>query len=233
MTNNAVILFTRIPVAGKTKTRLMPVLTGEECCELQSAFLLDMYSELQKVKSSRDIFVYYAPEGELTQLQTLLSGAEVFFPQTGKDLGEKMYNAFCNVLKMGYSRCVLLGSDLPLLRAKDVDAAFDMLATHDMVLCPTEDGGYYLIGMKEPVSEVFNVTYGKSTVFTESIAQAKRAGKTCAIGARAQDIDEPQDLFNLMDKLKNEDSSVCPNTRIVLENKGRLYGTRKNGKEID
>ncbi|MCL1994337.1 MAG: TIGR04282 family arsenosugar biosynthesis glycosyltransferase [Spirochaetes bacterium] len=223
---NAIILFTRIPVPGKTKTRLLPMFTMDECCLLQSAFLMDVWQVLTKAKGDCDIIVCYTPEGNLDDLSRLLPGAHLFFPQQGKGIGEKMHNAICRALATGYSRCILVGSDLPLLRSAALDKAFELLETNDMVLCPTEDGGYYLIGMKEPCESIFTLKYGISTVFEKTMKAAKAAGKTCATGDSTMDIDEPDDIFRLVEMLKQESDSVCPQTRNVLKKLACKIGTR-------
>ena len=217
MKANAIILFTRIPVPGETKTRLQPFLTPEECCLLQNAFIKDIYSVLQNLKTDCDIIVCYTPSGNLTDLKALLPDADIFLAQHGHDIGEKMYNAIRQVLEEGCSRCLLIGSDLPLMRAKALDEAFLMLEGNDMVLCPTEDGGYYLIGMKEPCKDIFCLEYGISTVFDKTVAAAELSGKTYAVGACSMDIDEPQDLFELKNRLSKEVPSLCPETRIILK----------------
>jgi len=223
----AVVLFTRIPIPGKTKTRLQPFLTGEECCLLQKAFLLDIFNVLKEVKPGCDIIVCYSQEGPLDELSELLSAANFFFPQREGTLGEKMHEIICTALSIGYARCLLIGSDLPLLKAHDVGGAYKLLDESDVVLCPTEDGGYYLVGMKEPCEELFHLEeYGVSTVFERTVAAAEKAGKTCAEGVVTMDIDVPDDLFRLAERLKHEPDDVCPETRRVLgeilSKKGKL-----------
>lgn len=217
MKENMVILFTRIPIPGKTKTRLQPYLSGEECCLLQKAFLRDVYRALQGLRADCDIAVCYAPKGDPDELEGLLPNAHLFFPQRGQSLGERMYDAICRMLGAGYRRCLLIGSDLPLLRAQAVEDAFALLEERDLVACPTEDGGYYLIGMKEPCGrEIFDLEYGVSTVFEGLLAAAAKAGKTCAVGAPTIDIDNREDLWKLTERLSQEDPSVCRETRKIL-----------------
>jgi len=218
MNTNALILFTRIPVAGKTKTRLQPFLTGEECCLLQKAFLQDLGKALQESEICCDIMVCYAPEGDLNELKGLLPGISIFFPQRGGDLGEKMHNAISDVLAKGYGRCLLLGSDIPLMKSSDINEAVSHLDCSDVVVCPTEDGGYYMIGMKEPNEELFRLNeYGVSTVLEKTLSAAEKAGKSCTIGAKALDVDEPNDLLRLKEMLEQEAPETCPETRKILQ----------------
>jgi len=205
-------------VPGKTKTRLQPFLDGEACCLLHQAFLLDIYDVLKKIKTDCDILVYYTPEGHLSALQALLPDVNHFFPQQGQDLGEKMFTAIAEVLHKGYESCLLLGSDVPLLQVDAIDDAFQLLETSDIVICPTEDGGYYLIGMKEPCKEVFSLEmYSVETVFEKTQQSAFDIGKTCAVGLPTRDVDEPHDLLWLKESLAlvQNDSNLA--TREVLQ----------------
>ena len=215
MKNDVVILFTRVPVPGKVKTRLQPFLTGEECCALQRAFILDVFGVL--LKTGVEIVVSYAPDGDPAELKALLPEARAFFPQSGKALGAKMYKTIRQTLKSGYERCLLVGSDIPLLRAEMIHETFRLLDAHDIVLCPTEDGGYYLIGMNKPAEAVFHINeYGSSTVFEKTLTAAASSGLSCAVGPGTMDIDKPEDLFKLTEKLKSLSPNTCPETRKVL-----------------
>ena len=110
----ALILFTRVPIAGKTKTRLQTALTPEQCAQAHSAFLQDVASSCLSPQQW-DLLVFYGEEGPLPVLQELLPQQKDFFLQQGKTLGEKMDRAITDTFKMGYERCVLIGADLPLI----------------------------------------------------------------------------------------------------------------------
>ena len=192
-------------------------MTGDECARLQRAFLRDVCGTLHEVETGCDIIVCYVPEGDARELEVLLPGAYAFFPQHGASLGDKMHNAISQVLAMGYCRCLLIGSDLPLLKAEIIDDAFHALENSDIILCPTEDGGYYLIGMKEPCEDLFCLEeYGISTVFEKTMTAAASAGKTCVAGAATMDVDMPQDLFRLRERLAREGPDTCRETRKAL-----------------
>ena len=84
----ALILFTRVPIPGMTKTRLMPFLTGEECARLHTCFVKDIYEKSKQVEA--DVFVFYTPKDEKRLLQAVLDEEAVCLPQYGDDLGERM-----------------------------------------------------------------------------------------------------------------------------------------------
>lgn len=147
MKDRAIIVFTRIPEEGKTKTRLMPYLTGVECAGLHKAFLQDLSVTLSDVDA--DCFVSYTgAEGNLElqqEFRDIFPGTK-FFPQEGDGLGDRMYQAMEFVFSNGYEQCLLMGTDVPYVEREIFDQAFDVLEEKDYVLAPTEDGGYWLIG---------------------------------------------------------------------------------------
>ena len=198
----AMIIFTREPVPGSTKTRLMPYLTGEQCADLHECFIRDIYHEAKKADA--DIIVAYT--GDTTErLRKIFPGSIPFIEQRGSDIGKKMENAISDVLNMGYDRVVLTGTDIPEMKHETIDDALDMLDDADVVICPTEDGGYYLIGMKEVRSEAFNVTlYGVSSVFDETTRSLEQAGIRVAVGDEYADIDTPEDLTGYRQRMRHE-----------------------------
>ena len=107
---DALILFTRVPIPGQTKTRLMPFLTGEECARLHACFVKDIYEKAKQVDA--DIFVFFTPKDEKKLLQQVLDNETVCLPQFGDDLGERMKNAIGIVLRMGYEKVILIGTDM-------------------------------------------------------------------------------------------------------------------------
>jgi len=195
---NAVICFTRVPRPGKTKTRLLPILSGENCAGLHTAFLQDLATVYEAVNAH--LFVAYTEDPGWEMLQSIFPTAKEFFPQVGGDLGEKMANAIRHVLSLGYEECILTGSDLPQITAEHLRPAFDALKDADIVIGPTKDGGYYLIGMKKLCLSVFqNQQYGGANVYENTLAAAKAAGFTVATAPTCGDVDTPDDLRYLAD----------------------------------
>ena len=189
----AVICFTRVPRPGQTKTRLLPILKPQQCEALHSAFLRDLSAVYESMDA--DLFVAYAPDPEPALLKEIFPMAKAFFPQEGADLGEKMLHAIESVLKQGYESCILTGSDLPLMTKEHLESGFTALENAAITLGPTSDGGYYLIGMKQPAKAVFRVSgYGGSTVLENTVAAAEQAGLSVGFGIPCDDVDTPEDL---------------------------------------
>ena len=194
---NAVICFTRVPQPGRTKTRLMPYLTGDQCAQLHWAFLRDLSAVYTQLDA--DLFIAHTPDPDWERLKAVFPAAR-FFPQEGGGLGEKMDHALNTVLALGYEKVVLTGSDLPLMTADHLRSGFAALDIADVALGPTADGGYYLVGAKEASAFLFeNQTYGCGSVFGNTAAAAHAAGKTVANALPCGDVDTPEDLHKLRD----------------------------------
>ena len=199
---NAYVLFTREPLPGSTKTRLMPYYTARQCAELHRCFLRDIAREMKN--RSFDIVVAYTG-GEPQFLRKTFGRRAIYIEQRGDDLGSRMESAISDVLGMGYEKAVLTGSDIPELEADTIETAFSMLGCCDTVIGPTSDGGYYLIGMSELHHEVFNVkTYGVSTVFEETISSIRKAGISVETVDEYSDIDTKEDLADFMDRVRDD-----------------------------
>ena len=164
---SALIIFVRNPVEGQVKTRI-----GKE---KGNAFALKMYTRLLQHTHNItcdlpvDVFVFYADflnDNDLWNVPPYYKHL-----QTGIDLGERMLNAFAHVFERGYSNVVIIGSDCYELTSQIIMQAFSQLQSHDTVIGPSEDGGYYLIGMKQLLPSVFsNKLWSTATVARHTIA---------------------------------------------------------------
>ena len=202
----AIICFTRVPKPGVTKTRLLPILTGNQCAQLHAAFLRDLAAVYENVAA--DLYVAYTADPDWEMLKDIFPMAKGFFPQAGADLGEKMYQAIKHVLDLGYEAVILTGADLPLMTASHLESGFAALEQADVTFGPTSDGGYYLVGMKQPHKSVFEKqSYGGSTVLENTLAAARAAGLTIALAKTCDDVDTPEDLYALGGKLSPESAT--------------------------
>lgn len=189
----AVIIFTRVPVPGQTKTRMMPHLSPEQCARLHTCFLKDIAGQCRGCGA--DIFVCYTPEAGKGKLEKIIGKAAGWFLQTDGGLGERMYTALADVLGRGYGSCLLVGTDVPELRRESLEKAFEVLEKNDVVFGRTEDGGYYLVGMKHPLKEAFSLdAYGHGKVLEETLAELEEKGFTVGFTDTLSDMDTPEDL---------------------------------------
>lgn len=203
----AVIVFTRVPLAGATKTRLMPYLSAKKCAALHTCFLLDIASQCYKTEA--DIFVYGTPKEKIHELKVLFGERAFYREQQGNDLGERMYHAIKEVLEAGYDACVLIGTDIPEIKSTDLEAAFQTLMNREVVFGPTQDGGYYLVGMKRPIKEVFEKQiYGRGNVLERTVAYYKKTsekkGQQCRTGyvRVLEDVDVREDVEALRNRIR-------------------------------
>ena len=138
-------MFIKYPERGAVKTRLASVPGDDLTYELYQCFLADISSMVRNVKAEK-IIVYSGRESisfpDFPGIQCLR--------QRGNDIGQRMHNAFVDVFSHGFERCILMGSDSPDLPAVLVNDAFNKLDLADVVLGPSVDGEYYLIGCKRP-----------------------------------------------------------------------------------
>ena len=198
----ALIIFTRIPEAGKTKTRLMPRFDAEECAKLHICMLLDLATEVKSVEA--DVFVFYTG-GNLSLLKNIFGNQMQYFEQQGESLGDRMYDAIRDVLNRGYDQAVLVGTDIPTLSAEIINSAFEQIDDNQITMGPTSDGGYYLIGMNKPVKEVFNLEkFSDSSVWESTAAAAEKAGYKVAKIVEQSDIDEPEDIADFRNKIRKD-----------------------------
>lgn len=199
----AVILFTRVPIPGQTKTRLMPEISAAGCARLHTCFLKDIFSECDRVDA--DLYISYTPKEEQKRLTHILGKDRSYVPQNGEGLGERMYLAMEAILHKGYDVCLLIGSDVPELRGEYLLHAFSVLEHHDIVFGPSGDGGYYLVGMKEPGRAVFEAKeYGTGSVLQDAVQRVKEAGLTVGFTKVLWDMDTCEDLQRYRRRMRTQ-----------------------------
>lgn len=194
-----IIIFTRYPVPGKTKTRLVPVLGPKKAARIQKLMteqVLDLARKFcsKNFSGKTKIIIFYTGAG-LKDFKAWLGNDLEYKLQPPGDLGFKMGQALKMACKSGTEEVVLVGSDLPGLSQEILEQAFATLVRSDLVLGPAEDGGYYLIGMKSFYPQLFqNIDWGTGRVFDQTIEIVKRLNLDCNILETLQDLDRPEDL---------------------------------------
>lgn len=165
MTKNALIIFTRNPELGKCKTRLAKSVGDEAALNIYKYLLQHTANVSKKVDAER--FVFYS---EAIQHHDIWDNNHFNKKlQKGNDLGERMQNAFKDLLNLGYKNVLIIGSDLLDLNETIIESAFKKLDTNNVVIGPAEDGGYYLLGMKTLHKSIFtNKKWGTETVLEET-----------------------------------------------------------------
>jgi rSAM/selenodomain-associated transferase 1 len=199
----ALIVFARAPVAGHTKTRLIPALGAARAAQLYRCFVLDTLEAARRAPA--DVIVAGADPQHLDCLRALADEAcpeAAVIGQRGADLGERIANAVRDALGLGPPRAVVIGSDSPDLPPERVREALDLAAERDLVLGPCSDGGYYLIGMQAVMPQVFRgIEWSSETVLADTIRRAQEIEASIALLEPWQDVDTPEDLRALRARL--------------------------------
>ena len=203
----ALVMLTRAPEPGHTKTRMMPELSAAQCAALHASILRDMSDVFAALPEDVDLFVAYAPEGARQRVQAAFDAPATYFAQCGQTLGERLAHAAHEVLSQGFERCVLVGADAPEVAAKDVLLAFSALDDVDMVLGPATDGGFYLAGLGKLHSSMFSLeTYGHAQVLRQTEEALHAAGLTSKRLRQVADIDCWHDACDLLKRAQADES---------------------------
>ncbi len=202
-TPDQLILFAKAPFPGKVKTRMQPHLSPEQALMLYRAMGEDLVAQLGD-SPHYDFCVYYAPSESREAVASWLGTSLALCPQRAGNLGERMAAAFQESLQH-YQRVVIIGCDLPTLTEQEVRNAFGALEDADLVLGPTEDGGYYLIGLKQYHPVVFeDIHWSSEAVLAQTLERARQAGLTVHLLPKQRDLDTYADLQALWRQLQKK-----------------------------
>ena len=201
------IVFAKEPTKGRVKTRLTPYLSESQCVKLYKAFLKDTINLANSIQCAQRIMAYDCDTANPAYLKKIARGF-LFYEQKGKNLGEKMHNAFQFAHEHNASKMVLMGSDFPTLPARFIEEAFRRLDTNDIVLGPSFDGGFYLIGLKRPHSALFNgIKWSTEGVLSHTVKNARILKQEVVKLDEWYDIDDISSLRRLqrdLRKVKNK-----------------------------
>ncbi len=195
MSRGLLALFAKAPMPGQVKTRLCPPLSFEQAASLYEAMLLDV---LDRPLAARgvDRALWFAPASAKAWFEQAAGGYRLC-AQQGPDLAERMCRAFQQHAEEGYERIVLRGTDSPTLPDATVAAAFSRLESAPVVLCPDRDGGYNLIGLREPSDPLFDLELSTATVLDRTLARARELGLGVELLPPHHDVDRFEDLARI------------------------------------
>jgi uncharacterized protein len=199
MISEKLIVFTRYPEPGKAKTRLIPVLGKTGAANLHRLMAQKAIARALSLQDSRRLSVeIHHASGSQQQMQDWLGTNIIYQNQIDGDLGAKMTAAFQQSFNLGVDKAAIIGTDCPALKVEIMAQAFDKLSQHDLVLGPATDGGYYLIGLRRSIPELFRgIKWGTSEVFASTQAIAQNLDLNIAYLPTLADIDLPEDLLRL------------------------------------
>ncbi|MDX1472041.1 MAG: TIGR04282 family arsenosugar biosynthesis glycosyltransferase, partial [Flavobacteriaceae bacterium] len=186
---NALIIFTRNPELGKCKTRLATVI-GDDAALRIYQMLLKHTAKVTRNTSAHKYVFYTEKIVKDDVWENSIFNRKL---QQGGDLGEKMENAFQEIFKLNYQKVIIVGSDLFDLSTNIIEDAFNQLNKHDIVIGPSEDGGYYLLGMKKLHPQLFiNKDWSSQNVLTQTLESSEE--QTIFLMPTLNDIDTYEDL---------------------------------------
>ena len=196
MSENLLMVFVKYPTPGAVKQRLAQHLGNDRAAEIYKKIAETIVQKVAPASSEDYILeICFSPQEDERLVRRWLNENEYFSPQQGSDLGARMSNAFSHAFAAGYTKALLIGSDCPDISRTIVNRGFMLLDTHDIVLGPAQDGGYYLIGVRRPEPELFsNMDWGTGRVLQQTLDKINDAGLTSALLPQLRDIDRIEDL---------------------------------------
>jgi rSAM/selenodomain-associated transferase 1 len=226
----ALCIMAKAPEAGRVKTRLCPPLSAHEAAELSRCFLLDKVAQVRKVARAEPV-VAFAPEAAAAVFEALAPGFTLL-PQGDGDLTARLGSVFARLFTDGCEAAIMIDSDTPTLPVGLLERAVTLVASgeHDLVLGPSEDGGYYLIGLRRLHPELFDgMAWSTPAVLEETLRRAGVLGLRTARLPAWYDVDTGADLARLTAELAADPSGTARHTReFILEH---LTGRAAEAKE--
>jgi len=213
-------IMAKYPEEGMVKTRLVPPLTYGQAASLYEAILLDTIETVSKLGPYFKKVIFYYPENKRTYFNDITGPDWLVLPQSGKDLGERLENAFLG-FKDSKSPMVIIGSDSPALPGQYLIDSGDLLSGDDIVLGPTEDGGFYLIAIKDIsrsfIEDLFkNIRWSTSDTLNDIIGNLNIIKKRFALIDKWYDIDTVQDIEKFLSRLNKNNFDGCRKISLFI-----------------
>ncbi len=213
----ALTVMAKAPRPGKVKTRLSPPLTLEQTAALNVRFLKDTTENLAAIVGGAGL-ISYTPVGDEALFAGILPETFALVPQRGDGFGERLLAAAEDVLAIGYGSVCLIDSDSPTVPARAFEQAVKALAEPGdrVVLGPSGDGGYYLIGLKKVHKEPFaRISWSTGSVLGETMARCREAGLEVVLLPTWYDVDDAATLDTLTQELLNDVAPVFGEQRAM------------------
>lgn len=236
--NPALIVFAKAPIPGQVKTRLCPPLTPDEAATLHGSFVIDTLERTKltatQLKLQFDRYLACAPSSThvFFKIMEERHGVKVI-DQIGDDLGARMNQAFDVLFKKGYRQVLIIGTDVPTLPLDYFKQTLTLLDSHDLVLGPALDGGYYLIGLKRMTPELFtDIPWSTDHVLKLTQEKAATLGLKTALLKPWRDVDTLADLQAISEacradgKKSKQDRAFSSRTAGVLETLAKRLHSR-------
>ena len=210
------VVFVKAPQKGKVKTRLSKIVGPEIALNVYKRFAVDLIETLKNIEC--DITICYHPSHAEPCITRWLGDSYVYLAQKGKNIGERMANAFIQSFSKGFHSVILVGADIPDLTGKIIDGAFSSLQKYPAVIGPALDGGYYLLGFNSNtfIPDIFeNISWGTDRVYEQTLTVFHKKSLQAHLLPTWRDIDTYEDLVCFY-KINKKNRSIAQNTVSYL-----------------
>jgi uncharacterized protein len=185
------IVFVKAPRAGEVKTRLAQSIGAEQAC---AAYREMVETVLRRIETIKGVEVRFTPDDASAEVTPWVRGDWKVAAQGAGDLGERLERAINDAFSAGAKQVAVIGSDCVELNAPDIRACFRELETHDVVVGPATDGGYWIIGLKAARPELFQgIAWSTDQVLAQTLSRAKESGLRIQLFRILPDIDTVED----------------------------------------
>jgi hypothetical protein len=209
----ALAIMTKAPRAGRVKTRLSPPLTPEQAAALNICFLRDTAAAIARAGEGAQGVGCYTPVGEEEAYRDIFPADFQLIAQREGSFGERLIAATEDLFAVGFAAVCLIDSDSPTVPPSVfAEAAKILLQPNEkVVLGPSDDGGYYLIGMKQLHRELFQeIDWSTKRVLEQTIKKANRIGLEVRLLPTGYDVDDQKTLRRLEEELRSPNESLAP-----------------------
>ena len=215
---DALVIVAKYPRPGHVKTRLGASIGFEQSARLYGAFLRDLTERFTTASAHDSYHLIWACADDPTLMESILGRGVRMIRQRGDDLAERLYAICCDTAALGYERTIILGSDSPHVPAAAVTDALALLESADVALGPAEDGGYYLVGIRNqptPPDIFTGVTMSTSAVLAETLERVAALGLSAQFIKTTFDVDTEADMIRLA-HLLDASPTLAPHTHELL-----------------
>nr|MBA2335161.1 TIGR04282 family arsenosugar biosynthesis glycosyltransferase [Blastocatellia bacterium] len=211
---------TKVPGFADVKTRLRPLLSEGQCVELARCFLTDTITNLASIFDRR--IIAFTPDEGRVAIEAHVAAGDICIPQRGSDLGLRLDAAIAEAFEMGFWPVIVIGTDSPTLPPEYLAQALDHLQSrgHGVAIGPTDDGGFYLIGVSRQREGMFNnITWSSNQVFEQTEANIRDIGNLdLLVLPRWYDVDEPKDLAQFIAEMDSDPNLARSTSRWITKN---------------
>ena len=187
MSAEQLIVFVKAPRPGAVKTRLAKSIGAAAACEAYRTLAETLFFQLSKLSNAE---LRFAQDDAGDEIKPWLRNNWGMRPQGQGSLGRRLQRAFAQAFSHGAHRVVIIGSDCPAVRLRDIEEAWSALKLNDVVIGPARDGGYWLIGLRQPQPTLFDgIAWSTERVLGETLQRAEHAGLRVKLLQELSDVD--------------------------------------------